>query len=73
MDAFELYILLRKKGNYDYPYTQIADELNITRQSVWYECNGKPTSKIIREFVANKLSMKVEEIFPVKATKREAA
>lgn len=79
MDAWELYIKLIKIAGYDYPYSDIAKEISekrgvtITRQAIWYECNGKHTSQMIREFIANKLKMKVEDIFPVKTSKRDAA
>lgn len=71
MDPWELYVSLIKIAKYRYPYKQIAVELDVTRQAVWYECNGKETSYKIRKYIADKLHMKVDDIFPIKSTKRQ--
>ena len=70
MDALELWILLIKKLNYEYPYTQIADELGVTRQAVWRVLNGEARSQTIENHIIRKLN---HNPFPVKKSLREVA
>jgi predicted transcriptional regulator len=70
MEALELWIKLIKELGYEYPYTQIAEELGVTRQAVWRVCNGEARSQTIENHITKKLGY---QCFPVKKSLREVA